>query len=177
MSEDKERAAFEADAEPMGFDLTRMKCAVPEPWSEYLDDATGHRWAGWLAGRASLAQQAAPATFPTRILDLLRDVADREPKHCFGPWEDGKGEPLQDDADAALAWIAEQAGEDARDGWQLVPVEPTKAMMDAAFEVLEIPAAYCGFGTGTEARNAVYAAMLAAAPPPAIDQAMKGGEG
>lgn len=44
-----ERAAFEADAEPMGFDLTRQSIAVPEPWAQYVDPATGHRWAGWLA--------------------------------------------------------------------------------------------------------------------------------
>lgn len=43
------RDAFEADAGPYGFDLTRHDCAAPEPWAEYLDDATGHRWAGWLA--------------------------------------------------------------------------------------------------------------------------------
>ena len=44
-----ERARFEADAEPYGFDLTRYKSFVPEPWAEYADPATGHRWGGWLA--------------------------------------------------------------------------------------------------------------------------------
>lgn len=48
-----ERALFEADAEPYGFDLTRHQCASPEPWSEYANEATGHRWGGWLAARAS----------------------------------------------------------------------------------------------------------------------------
>lgn len=43
------RAEFEADAEPMGFDLTRISLPVPEPWSEYADENTGHRWGGWLA--------------------------------------------------------------------------------------------------------------------------------
>ena len=59
----------------------------------------------WLSKRAALAaapQQEAPADFPTRILALLRDVA-------AGPWEDGNGEPLQDDAEAALRWIASRA--------------------------------------------------------------------
>lgn len=46
-----ERAAFEADAEQYGFDLTRGYCAAPEPWSEYKSEATGHRWAGWLAAK------------------------------------------------------------------------------------------------------------------------------
>jgi len=43
------RENFEEDAAQYGFDLTRYKCAAPEPWSEYADPATGHRWAGWLA--------------------------------------------------------------------------------------------------------------------------------
>lgn len=46
-----ERYAFERDAEQYGFDLTRYDCAAPEPWSEYKSDATGHRWAGWLAAK------------------------------------------------------------------------------------------------------------------------------
>lgn len=47
---EKERRRFEEDAAPYGFDLTRTgdKSSV-EPWAEYQDDATGHRWAGWLA--------------------------------------------------------------------------------------------------------------------------------
>lgn len=49
LSKDLERELFEQDAEPYGFDLTRAACAAPEPWSEYTDPATGHRWAGWLA--------------------------------------------------------------------------------------------------------------------------------
>lgn len=44
-----QRMLFENDAKAYGFDLTRMECAAPEPWSEYADSATGHRWAGWLA--------------------------------------------------------------------------------------------------------------------------------
>lgn len=55
MNVEQERARFEADAAAYGFDLTRYECAAPEPWSEYADPATGHRWAGWLAG----AEQAA----------------------------------------------------------------------------------------------------------------------
>lgn len=52
-----ERKLFEADAEPYGFDLTRLQCAAPEPWSEYMSTETGHRWAGWLAAR-SMASNA-----------------------------------------------------------------------------------------------------------------------
>ena len=49
--------------------------------------------------------------FPPRILALLQEVACRTPSEHFGVWEDGNGEPLQDDADAALAWIAARAKE------------------------------------------------------------------
>lgn len=48
----------------------------------------------------------APDDFPPRIMALLRDVADRNGTEQYGPWQDGNGEPLQDDAEAALAWIA-----------------------------------------------------------------------
>lgn len=61
--EDAQRAAFEADAEPMGFDLTRFQCAAPEPWSEYANELTGHRWGGWLAALASA--QPAPQGWRT----------------------------------------------------------------------------------------------------------------
>ena len=46
-----ERALFEADAKLYGFDLTRYSCAAHEPWSEYANLETGHRWGGWLAAR------------------------------------------------------------------------------------------------------------------------------
>lgn len=46
-----ERENFEDDAGQYGFDLARHHCAAPEPWSEYASEATGHRWAGWLAAK------------------------------------------------------------------------------------------------------------------------------
>lgn len=51
----------------------------------------------------------APSTFPARILALLRDAASREATETHGLFEDGDGEQLQDDADAALAWITARA--------------------------------------------------------------------
>lgn len=46
-----ERKAFEADAGPLGFDLTAdpRPSLSGEPWCDYRDIMTGHRWAGWLA--------------------------------------------------------------------------------------------------------------------------------
>lgn len=49
LAKDIERELFELDAGALGFDLTRAECSALEPWSEYADQATGHRWAGWLA--------------------------------------------------------------------------------------------------------------------------------
>ena len=46
------------------------------------------------------------AEFPPCILALLRYVADRNPPPGKGVYQDEHGEPMQDDADAALAWIA-----------------------------------------------------------------------
>lgn len=64
-----------------------------------------------VAASAPVRERWAAGSFPPRIMTLLRDVADREPKENFGPWEDGHGEPLQDDADAAIRWIESRAGD------------------------------------------------------------------
>lgn len=46
--------------------------------------------------------------FPPRILSLLREVADRKGTATRAPWEDESGERMQNDADAAIAWIEAQ---------------------------------------------------------------------
>lgn len=47
---ERQRVLFEQDAIVLDFDLSRVYIdALVEPWCEYSDDATGHRWAGWLA--------------------------------------------------------------------------------------------------------------------------------
>lgn len=61
---DAEREAFEADAEALGFDIARddgAEAAEIEPWMHYNDIATGHRYAGWLAGRAQALAEVAAA--------------------------------------------------------------------------------------------------------------------
>jgi hypothetical protein len=53
------RAEFEADAYPLGFDFKRLHGTLGgEPWAEYESAATGHRWAGFVAARASLSVDA-----------------------------------------------------------------------------------------------------------------------
>lgn len=59
MSEES-RKEFERDAEPYGFDLTRVTNLTGEPWSDYLDRDTGQRWAGWLAARSTPMAGAEP---------------------------------------------------------------------------------------------------------------------
>ncbi|MDO9402087.1 MAG: hypothetical protein Q7T46_11670 [Polaromonas sp.] len=56
-----------------------------------------------------LATPAPPKQqFPQRILELIKEVARREDSGIYGAWQDENGEPMQDDADAALAWITKQ---------------------------------------------------------------------
>ncbi len=56
------------------------------------------------------------------------------------------------------------------EGWVVVPRQPTEAMRNAAFCALEVDASKTPYRTGTDARDAVYAAMLAAAPAaPAVE--------
>ena len=57
MSDEQHREAFEAWAQPMGFDLTRHHLVVPEPWAEYLFSETGYLWAGYLAGIEAATQR------------------------------------------------------------------------------------------------------------------------
>ena len=77
---DPERAAFEADAAAYEFDLTRDNGAssiTAEPWSEYLDHATGHRWAGWLAARSAI-----PAVTAQPLVWELHGKNDFADKYC-----------------------------------------------------------------------------------------------
>lgn len=76
------REAFEADAAPYGFDLMHQECAAPEPWSEYADEATGHRWAGWQAAIAWAYENAArvcdgmhPEVWPSAYAEAIRERA------------------------------------------------------------------------------------------------------
>ena len=70
MTTEAMRAAFEADAGPMGFDMRRQEIAVPEPWAEYVDLDTGHRWAGWQA--ATLAER-----------ERCAKVCDEQARECL----------------------------------------------------------------------------------------------
>ncbi len=71
------RVAFERDAEPMGFDLRRHECMVPEPWSEYRDINTGHRWGGYLAAtHAATARESALIAERDALLIAGGDLAN-----------------------------------------------------------------------------------------------------
>lgn len=65
-----ERKLFEADAEPMDFDLERVPHNPNvEPWDDYFDKDTGHRWGGWL-GRAALRASTPAEIVPVSIAQL-----------------------------------------------------------------------------------------------------------
>jgi hypothetical protein len=77
------RAAFEADAAPLGFDLRRVEHPLTvEPWDDYADAATGHRWAGWLAAQVEQPSQPEPP------LDMVLHCPKCSFQHIDAPeWE------------------------------------------------------------------------------------------
>ena len=89
-----QRVLFEADAELMGFDLTRCENIGVEPWADYANSDTGHRWGGWL-GAALRSMPAEPYAYavyfpdqPTEELvhdldELCEDMTNRE--HTITP--------------------------------------------------------------------------------------------
>lgn len=94
-------------------DTTTLAPTDAEIWREWeLILATSNPTAGTAAiklVRTAIAKWGAPApaNFPARITALLHEVKR-------GPWEDASGEPLQDDAAAALAWIAAPPAQEVR---------------------------------------------------------------
>jgi len=66
-----DREKFEADAKELGFDLTRTEFNPNvEPWDDYIEDDTGHRYGGFIAG-----YQAATAESAARIAELEKIAA------------------------------------------------------------------------------------------------------
>lgn len=65
-----ERAALERDAEALGFDIVhaRHKSPTGEPWFEYRDLCSGHRYAGFIAGWAE------QATTIARLREALQEA-------------------------------------------------------------------------------------------------------
>lgn len=61
------------------------------------------------AVRQAQQAQGVPEAFPAEIWGLLAEVADRKGTEYTSPWEGPDGEPLQDAADAAIAWILSRA--------------------------------------------------------------------
>jgi hypothetical protein len=59
----------------------------------------------WLVRQIAKVDAEPGRVFPPRIMELLEQVADRNPGTTKGPWEDAQGLPMQDDADAAISWI------------------------------------------------------------------------
>lgn len=95
---EEERRHFEADAAPYGFDLTRDNNTTGEPWCDYRDHDTGHRWAGWLASRAP---HQVPSTQPQQAGWMPIETAPKDGTHLLlmsrkgriadGCWVDANG--------------------------------------------------------------------------------------
>lgn len=114
------------------------------------------------------APQPVPGTFPVAIWQLLLEVADRKGTQFTSPWEGPDGEPLQDDADAAIAWIkaAVQAPEGAPDR----AVVMRQALEDAAAALDD-----AGKPVAAQEARAALAAQNATTPPGGSQAAEPGG--
>jgi len=76
MNKDNLRKKFEADAKELGFDLTRTEFNLNvEPWDDYIEDDTGHRYGGFIAG-----YQAAHAESAAKIESLQETIVSLEQK-------------------------------------------------------------------------------------------------
>lgn len=114
-----EYEAFDRNGRPMGKAYETIVYFKADQMRAYVDADR--------AARASLSLPAAgqePVAFPGSIMALLREVADRKGTGARGPWQDGKGNPMQDAADAAIAWIC------ARAAPQPAPVREPQPMPD-----------------------------------------------
>lgn len=79
---EEERKHFEADAMPYGFSLERSKNITGEPWCDYEDGPTGHRWAGWLASREP---HQVPSTQPLQAWWRPISEAPKDGIYADGP--------------------------------------------------------------------------------------------
>ena len=106
-----ERERFEADAGPYGFDLTRCKVSLSgEPWTEYRDSGTGHRWAGWLAAHEphQLPQGAtlSPPSTAQKPVAWATMNEEGEPAMLFFDKQEARHYCAEDDEPRALGYIA-----------------------------------------------------------------------
>jgi len=81
--------------------------------------------------------------------------------------EDAESEGRPNAAEALRSYaalITELAGQVPRDGWKLVPEEPTKEMCEAGYS--PFLASHDPMFSSNEPCGPIYRAMLAASPPP-----------
>lgn len=108
------RQQFEEDAAALGFDLTRTERNVGgEPWSDYVDQQTGHRWGGWLA----IAQRE-PVGTPSSIRDAYaleemtgqRDAARMAATQAVTVIRNALTDLSDDDTDGAIETLQQIVG-------------------------------------------------------------------
>ncbi|CAN7387818.1 NADAR family protein [Variovorax sp. LjRoot178] len=92
---------------------------LPEPFHPSASHVQPDYRDGWNACHKALMHaltaQLARSDFPPRILAVVKEMAQRSSSGHHGPWEDSAGEPLQQDADTALAWLAARSGAGGHD--------------------------------------------------------------
>ena len=97
-----------------------------------------------------------------RYLDRLSKARgmDKEQIHCFDGGTPSEAVLMASDIRAVLARLQELEAQQSVPGWKLVPVEPTKEMVEA----------YLALSYGFQSARTDWEAMLAAAPTPPSQQ-------
>lgn len=124
-----ERKAFEQDAEALGFSTVRLVNQNPEPWDDYLEHNTGHRWGGWLAhAQADPSDEVVDGN--TELLDFVEQLTG---------WHTAKVSNLRKVQENTKAGTLLKLGDDDQE-----PKRMTKR--DAAFFQLGLEAALVELG-------------------------------
>ena len=95
-----EREAFEKDAEPYGYDLTKAKCGC----CTYCADETEHRFLGWQARGEYESERVLKLVEAIRKESTRTNHLGHSCTRCSRSW--AWGQPEQHDADCILAPFA-----------------------------------------------------------------------
>ena len=124
-------------------------------------DDTPHVLEGWIDDALRAALEAALSAQDTGAIavtdEMVGQAAGTYWREHWGVFGNAQKDAIRRNMRAALEVALEPQ---ERDGWKLVPVVPSKTMINAGHET------YCRETLATEwVARAVWAAMLAAAPP------------
>ena len=147
-----------ANAEPVAWLWSHRKHPSEVSLVRPEDDerAEGAHWSGWSC-EALYAAPPAPVSVPDEDLlhmaaSAIEDLLSNKDRYCAGVWADIPAKLRR----AAMLQGADGNSPAIPDGWVMVPVEPTKEMIDAGWSYY--------MTTKSPSSLGVYGAMLAAAP-------------